>query len=281
MVEAQAQGKAEDKGTQPPNILFIMADQMRFDAFAAGKKRSGHSGVPPHPVKSWTPALDALAGDGIMFTRAYSSTPTCTPARAALLTGQSPWFHGMLGYGKIARRYPFEMPRALREAGYTTHSFGKDHFDWNETDKKTFEPWRHGYETTDLYEGIVDEMDDYHQWFRQFSTESPEEAGWPTLDMNSWRGKAFALLNESLHPTKYVGDRVVNFLKDKTKRGRPSLPKSPSTVHILHMIPRNDSWIPSRPEIFRPWKSQRVAVGTRCLRRMQSIVASKSQCLVR
>lgn len=232
----------------PPNILFLIADQMRFDAFAAGKNYSGHNAAPPHSVPSWTPNLDKLAGQGILFSKAYSSTPTCTPARAALLTGQSPWYHGMLGYGEIAHRYPFEMPRALAAAGYSTHSFGKDHFSWNQT-SKSFDPYRHGYQTTNLYEGITTEMDDYHLWFREFSNVSPERAGWPSLDMNSWRGKAFALKNESLHPTKYVGDKAVQFLKSINKSAgpwfakisfhRPHSPYDPPR-RILDNISEND-----------------------------------------
>jgi hypothetical protein len=52
----------------------------------------------------------------------FSSTPTCTPARAAILTGQSPWNHGMLGYGAVAPVYPFEMPVALAALGYAFFS---------------------------------------------------------------------------------------------------------------------------------------------------------------
>ena len=101
------------------NLLFSMADQLRFDALAS---------VTP---SLHTPNLDALAADGVRFLHAYSSTPTCTPARAALLTGRSPWGHGMLGYGAVAERYPFEYPRALVAAGYHLGVAGKDHYGWN------------------------------------------------------------------------------------------------------------------------------------------------------
>ena len=78
-----------------------------------------------------TPALNKLAAEGLRFAKAYSATPTCTPARASLLTGLSPWYHGMLGYGAVATKYAFEHPRARADAGYLTHSIGKDHFGWN------------------------------------------------------------------------------------------------------------------------------------------------------
>ena len=69
------------------NILFIMADQFRGDYM-------GVAGA------DWieTPNLDELAKEGVSFSNAYSSVPSCLPARAAILTGKSPWAHGILGY---------------------------------------------------------------------------------------------------------------------------------------------------------------------------------------
>ena len=100
-----------------PNILYLMTDQHRADCLGcAGNKI----------IK--TPNLDSIAADGVVFPNAYTSTPSCTPARAGILTGLSPWHHGMLGYGRVAGQYPFEMPQALRDAGYHLFGIGKMHW---------------------------------------------------------------------------------------------------------------------------------------------------------
>ena len=87
-------GAADAAAVKRPNILFLMDDQHRGDWLgAAGAK--------------WiiTPSLDRLARDGVLFRRGYTSSPSCLPARAALLTGMSPWGHGSLGYVPIPERY--------------------------------------------------------------------------------------------------------------------------------------------------------------------------------
>ena len=86
-----------------PNILFLMADQFRGDCI----------GADGNPVIR-TPNLDRLAAEGARFRCAYTCTPSCTPARAAILTGLGPWRNGMLGYGRVAVRYRNELPRMLR-----------------------------------------------------------------------------------------------------------------------------------------------------------------------
>ncbi|XP_065835449.1 arylsulfatase-like [Oscarella lobularis] len=178
-----------------PNILFLMTDQHRSDVL----------GVAGNPV-AITPNLDRLAKEGVRFTSAYSSTPTCTPARAALLTGLKPWNHGMLGYGNIAKAYAYEMPVALSEAGYTTQSIGKDHFGWNRTDNGGIP---HGYQETSLYDGLPGEFDDYDQWFnRNDPHANPMATG---LTFNDYRGRAYAL-PEYYHPTAWVGRNAVEFV---------------------------------------------------------------------
>ena len=85
-----------------PHIILIMTDQQRGDAMGC---MGNESVISPH--------LDALASEGTLFMNGYSSCPSSTPARAGLLTGQSPWHHGLLGYGKIAPKYNHERCRIL------------------------------------------------------------------------------------------------------------------------------------------------------------------------
>ena len=195
------------------NLLFLMTDQQRGDCIGADGNRAIH-----------TPHLDRLAREGVRFRHAYSSTPTCTPARSALLTGLSPWRHGMLGYGEIPQRFEYEKPRALREAGYSTTSIGKNHFS----------PWRnsHGYEQMLLDEhaagGLVhdkeamarramEERTDYEAWFySQEPTLNPHATG---LGWNDYAARPFAL-PERLHPTTWTGDMAVRFL-DTYRDARP------------------------------------------------------------
>src|ERR1039458_4501208 len=69
-----------------PDILFLMPDQMRGDCLS----------LLGHPVVR-TPNLDKLAQEGALFRRAYSTCPSCIPARAALLTGLFPATSGAVG----------------------------------------------------------------------------------------------------------------------------------------------------------------------------------------
>lgn len=78
---------AQPPRQRPPNVVVILADDLGFgDVTTYG---GGHSaiGVP-------TPAIDALARDGVRFDHGYAASAICTPSRAALLTGRYPWRFG-------------------------------------------------------------------------------------------------------------------------------------------------------------------------------------------
>jgi len=107
-----------------PNVLLIMTDDQGFGA------PSTFGGIIP------TPAMDRIASQGLRFTN-FHSTSLCSPSRAALITGRN---HHSVGYGvvgEIATGYPGydsiipiekgTIGTILKENGYATAWFGKDH----------------------------------------------------------------------------------------------------------------------------------------------------------
>lgn len=116
-----------------PNILFIMTDEQRFDAVGYRNPEVA------------TPNLDRLAGESIDFTRAYTSNPSCIPARAAIFTGRYPSQCGAPGYMTSLPAKETTFMKLLQESGYHTAVVGKQHF-WDSTVER-------GYD----YEDIVDE----------------------------------------------------------------------------------------------------------------------------
>jgi N-sulfoglucosamine sulfohydrolase len=104
-----------------PNIVLIVADDHGTDALGSYGNRV---------VK--TPALDALAREGVRFEHAYCTTASCSPSRSVLLTGQQSHRNGMYGLQHSFHHFQsFDTARALpvrlAEAGYRTAIIGKFH----------------------------------------------------------------------------------------------------------------------------------------------------------
>ncbi len=99
-----------------PNIIFILADDQRYDAM----------GCAGHPI-ILTPVIDELAHRGIRFTNAFVTTPICAASRASLLTGLTERTHGYT-FGKpplSADEMQMSYPAILKRSGYRTGFFGK------------------------------------------------------------------------------------------------------------------------------------------------------------
>jgi arylsulfatase A-like enzyme len=107
-----------------PNVLLIMTDDAGFGVSSA------FGGVIP------TPALERIANNGLRYTN-FNSTALCSPTRAALITGRN---HHSVGFGVISEQatgYPgynsiipkdkVTIGRILKENGYSTSWFGKNH----------------------------------------------------------------------------------------------------------------------------------------------------------
>ena len=114
---AQATLRAAEHGA-PPNILFVLADQWRTQAF-------GFAGDP----NAQTPVIDRLAAESVNFKHAVAGMPVCSPTRASLLTGQRPLTHGIFLNDVTLNPEAVTLAKVLKAAGYDTGAIGKWHID--------------------------------------------------------------------------------------------------------------------------------------------------------
>lgn len=104
-----------------PNIIYLHShDTGRY--------------VSPYGYKMPTPHIQRFAEEGIVFRQAFNAAPTCSPSRAALLTGSSPHSCGQLGLTN--RGFNIQDPHkhlchTLKQAGYHTALFGVSHLHKN------------------------------------------------------------------------------------------------------------------------------------------------------
>ena len=148
-----------------PNFVVIVIDDLGY----------GDLGCYGNP-EIRTPAFDRIAAEGVRLTEFYTPAPTCSPARAALLTGRHP-----LRTGVTRTIIPKEMqglPAAeitlaehLRSAGYATACVGK----WHLGGRKQHRPQRHGF---DEFYGVL--YSNNMVWLRRLQ--------WPRIELiDGWR----------------------------------------------------------------------------------------------
>lgn len=106
----------DKKVEKRPNILIAISDDQ-------GHLHAGPYGITP-TVR--TPVLDILAEQGMLFNNAFSASPMCTVARAALLTGRNPWQNGEAGqHGSHFPAALVSYPDLLEKAGYAVGYTGR------------------------------------------------------------------------------------------------------------------------------------------------------------
>ncbi len=195
-----------------PNIVLIVADQFRGDCLGF----AGHADVK-------TPYLDTLAARGAYFPNMYSACPSCIPARAALLTGMSQERHGRVGYQDgIPWNYEHTLAGEVAKLGYYTACTGKMHV----------HPPRSmmGFHSIDLHDGYLHYYrrpetpmcecqtfyDDYLYWLKDNLgiSRDIDDAG---IQCNSWLARPWPY-EEKYHPTNWVTERALNFLRRRDRR---------------------------------------------------------------
>ncbi len=102
--------------TEKLNIIYIFSDQHRGDTLGS----VGHPAI-------ITPNLDKLAAEGVNFTRCFTNSPLCMPARASMMSGQYVCEHGVWTNFVEADPCGPSHVRNIRDAGYLTALIGKTH----------------------------------------------------------------------------------------------------------------------------------------------------------
>jgi len=170
-----------------PNILFLCVDQWPGKLLGC----AGHQEIE-------TPTIDRLASNGTRFTRAYSETPICIPARRSIMTGTSPRVHGDRVF-RPALPMPKGIPtlaETFRKNGYQATAIGKLHV----------YPQRNriGFDDVILYEegrSNLGSIDDYEIFLADEGQAGKQNMHGMSQNEFSWTPWH---LEDRLHPTNWI-----------------------------------------------------------------------------
>src|SRR5690348_3539630 len=100
-------------GAKPRNVVFILVDDLRYDAM----------GFMKHPFLQ-TPNIDSLAKNGVHLRNAFVTTSLCSPSRASILTGLYAHRHHVVDNNNPIPKGTVFMSQYLQAAGYDTAFIG-------------------------------------------------------------------------------------------------------------------------------------------------------------
>lgn len=187
--------KPENK--KRPNILILMTDNHSWE----------HVGSYGDTVIK-TPNIDKVAKQGIQFENAFCAAPSCSPARAAMLTGQDIWRlrEGANLWGTFPKETVYT--QLMSDAGYHVGIEGKG---WGPGNAEA-NGWKHnpGGERYDSFEEFYDEIEKGKPWMYWYSSRDPhrpfKKDGWKKSDIDLSKVKIPSYLPDTEEVRKDIGD---------------------------------------------------------------------------
>ena len=203
-----------------PNIILMMADQMRFDALGCYGNNQIH-----------TPNIDSLALNGSTFDNHFVQNPVCSPSRCSIITGRYPKNHGTRDNGIPLRDQEICLAEVLRDNGYRTAAIGKMHFTTQFVPKENEEDdWpadRYGFDvvhtTCDCKTG------EYLTWLKQQSEKDYEivkmqgerkakedRASAADKDLSGPPQVYPSEIDPRYHQSAWIADRMIDLIEEST-----------------------------------------------------------------
>lgn len=197
---------------RPPNVVLIVADDLGYGDLGC----FGGADIP-------TPHIDSIASAGVRFTQAYAY-PSCSPTRAALMTGRYAERVGISGalMGNDAPRFAdaVTVARMLRDrAGYATGIVGKWHLGYTDD----VSPTRKGF---DEFFGFRGGKVDYFK-----HTDTAQKNDTPNGKHDLWEGKR--PIEREGYTTELFTARARQFIRDHADDSRAK----PFFLYLAHNAP--------------------------------------------
>src|SRR6201987_4016525 len=230
-----------------PNVLLIMTDDQGFGA------PSTFGGIIP------TPSMDRIAAQGLRFTN-FHSTALCSPTRAAIITGRNHHSGGFGVVGEVATGFPGydsiipldkgTVGTILKENGYSTAWFGKDHNtpSYQSSQAGPFNQWPNGM-GFDYFYGFVG--GDASQW--QPNLFRNTTAIYPFINNPGWNLET-AMADEAIQYIKQLKEIApgkpwfVYYVPGATHAPHHPTPEWVRTISDMHLF--DEGWNNIREKIF-------------------------------
>ena len=193
--------------TPRPNVLLLFSDQHNADVMGC----AGHAIVK-------TPQLDALARQGVRFTRAYCQDAICVPSRVSLMTGLYPRSTGCLYNGDEDlfddQRDFRPLQQALGASGYFTAFAGKQHLG----KRRLIQGWDRSATVLPLKAEPLQES--YFDWIREKGQEAAFQRDWDG-SLKSDLGAHISDLPDELRDAAYTAAKAEDFIREAARQGKP------------------------------------------------------------
>lgn len=198
---------AAANATSATNVLLIITDEHNFRTLGCYRE-----GLPREQAEMWgfgatvpTPHLDRLADEGVLCTRAYATSPVCSPCRAAMITGRYPHIVGMPTNNHVLDPAAPTLAKRLNKAGYRSTFIGKWHLGGN--GKPEWQPKVDGdFQHTNF-------MFNRGHW-KKFGIQNG--VGFVAARSNGKPSYSVKGADESSFSTDWLTDRTIDFITDES-----------------------------------------------------------------